>query len=81
VTDRRALAPGERSTVWDALVAAPGGIGGHGEGFTGAKPAAFTAWVLELLDWHEGDHLEDLFPGSGAVTAAARCRQPELALT
>ena len=38
-------------------------------GVMGAKPPAFTRWVLDLLGWQRGDTLVDLFPGSGAVTA------------
>lgn len=37
---------------------------------TGQKPAAFCAWVFGLLGAAPGDTLEDLFPGSGAVTRA-----------
>ena len=76
VTDRRGIAPGERSTVRDALIASPNlawkeraGSGG------GAKPEAFVRWLLELLDWQPGDVLADLFPGSGAVTRHADAEQ------
>lgn len=38
----------------------------------GAKPAAWTRWVLDCLDYDpEVDELHDLFPGSGMVAAAA----------
>jgi hypothetical protein len=37
---------------------------------TGTKPAAFCRWVFELLGAAPGDTLDDLFPGSGAVTRA-----------
>lgn len=41
-------------------------------GFLGAKPAKWTRWVLGLLGYDSGrDELTDLFPGSGAVSAAA----------
>lgn len=36
----------------------------------GAKPAAFCRWVFTLLGAAPGDTLDDLFPGSGAVTRA-----------
>lgn len=36
----------------------------------GAKPAAFCRWVFDLLGALAGDTLDDLFPGSGAVTRA-----------
>jgi hypothetical protein len=37
---------------------------------TGTKPAAFCRWVFGLLGAEPGDTLDDLFPGSGAVTRA-----------
>lgn len=41
-------------------------------GFAGAKPAPWTRWVLDALGYDpSADELHDLFPGSGAVTAAA----------
>lgn len=36
----------------------------------GAKPAAFCRWMFDLLGAAPGDVLDDLFPGSGAVTRA-----------
>ena len=39
-------------------------------GFVGAKPDAFTHWILDLLGVRPSDEFVDLFPGSGAVTAA-----------
>ena len=36
----------------------------------GTKPAAFCRWVFGLLGAAPGDTLDDLFPGSGAVTRA-----------
>jgi hypothetical protein len=36
----------------------------------GAKPAAFCRWLFDLLGALPGDHFEDLFPGSSAVTRA-----------
>ncbi|WP_157249715.1 hypothetical protein [Nonomuraea typhae] len=36
----------------------------------GAKPAAFCRWVFDLLGAQAGDSLDDLFPGSGAVSRA-----------
>lgn len=35
----------------------------------GKKPAGFSRWVFALLGALPGDHLDDLFPGTGAVTA------------
>jgi hypothetical protein len=37
-------------------------------GFTGAKPEAFTRWLLVLLGAVAADEIVDLFIGSGAVT-------------
>ncbi|MGH3235383.1 MAG: hypothetical protein ACRDOU_30215 [Streptosporangiaceae bacterium] len=37
---------------------------------TGAKPAAVCRWIFDLLGAMPGDSLDDLFPGSGAVTRA-----------
>ena len=37
------------------------------KGLTGAKPAAFCAWVLDGLGWQPGDTLDDLFPGTGIM--------------
>ncbi len=56
-----------RGQVSDHLTApAPGG------GFAGAKPASWTRWVLDALDYRpDVDTLVDLFPGSGAVSTAA----------
>ena len=39
-------------------------------GLTGAKPEAVCRWVFDLLGMVPEDEMVDLFPGSGAVTAA-----------
>lgn len=40
-------------------------------GFAGAKPPQWTRWVLDLLGYDaETDTVDDLFPGSGSVSAA-----------
>ena len=40
-----------------------------GQNFMGAKPSAWTRWVLDMLGYDpEQDTVHDLFPGSGAVT-------------
>ena len=41
-------------------------------GFAGAKPAAWTRWVLDILGYQDGDEVADIFPGSGAVDAEVR---------
>lgn len=61
---RRRLVRGGSSR--DALVASQ-----KPSGFLGSKPKEWTLWVLELLGYDsQSDTVEDLFPGSGAVTAA-----------
>ena len=41
-------------------------------GFVGAKPGAWTRWVLDGLSYDpDADTLVDLFPGSGAVGTAS----------
>ena len=44
---------------------------------TGAKPAAFAAWVFELLGARNGDEFTDLYPGSGGVARAWRYASTE----
>jgi len=39
-------------------------------GLIGGKPRAFCMWVFSLLNAQPSDTLDDLFPGTGAVTAA-----------
>lgn len=39
-------------------------------GLSGAKPAAFCHWLFEALGAERGDEFSDLFPGTGAVSAA-----------
>lgn len=41
-------------------------------GFPGAKPAAVTWWIFDWLNMERADEFVDLFPGSGAVSAAYR---------
>ena len=36
----------------------------------GMKPPAFSEWIFEMLGAAPGDSLDDLFPGSGAVSIA-----------
>jgi hypothetical protein len=42
----------------------------HPGALPGMKPAAFCEWMFRLLGASRGDHLDDLFPGSGAVERA-----------
>lgn len=39
-------------------------------GLSGVKPDAVCRWAFEVLGMEPADDLEDLFPGSGAVTRA-----------
>jgi len=41
-------------------------------GLTGAKPREFCRWIFEILNIQPGDEFIDLFPGTGAVSAAYR---------
>jgi hypothetical protein len=47
-------------------------------GLTGAKPHAFGRWLMDLLNVQPGDQVDDLFPGTGAISAAIaeRLRAP-----
>ena len=44
------------------------------KGLTGAKPAAFCTWVLDLLNVQPGDQVFDLFPGTGIMSHVAVLR-------
>jgi hypothetical protein len=37
------------------------------KGLTGAKPPKVVRWLLEVVGMDVDDHLDDLFPGTGAV--------------
>jgi len=37
------------------------------KGLTGAKPAAFCRWVLDLMGYTDGDEVDDIFPGTGVM--------------
>lgn len=65
---RRAVGTGQR--IPD-LLSAPHPM----SGFVGSKPAAWTSWVLDLLGYDPTvDEVDDIFPGSGAVTNAVEGR-------
>lgn len=40
------------------------------KGLTGAKPREFCRWIFDLLGATQGDEFDDLYPGTGAVSAA-----------
>lgn len=67
--ERRARSSGRVSNVLSAD--APSGR--HGvQSFVGSKPPEWTRWVLDALAYDpDTDELDDLFPGSGRVSAAA----------
>ena len=50
-------------------------------GMVGAKPDAFCYWLFSVWNAGPGDELVDMFPGSGAVTAAWRVYFAQPALT
>jgi hypothetical protein len=64
----RQLVSGQRRADW--LVCGVGPLGSLPGRVIGAKPAAMRRWIFTLLDAAPGDTLDDLFPGSGAVSRA-----------
>ena len=58
-----------RPGTHDALIAR-GKFRAHPNYMIGSKPPAYATWLFQLLDAASGDTLDDLFPGSGAVTRA-----------
>jgi hypothetical protein len=50
---------------------------GARDGIIGGKPRDFCRWVFDLLGAERGDTLDDIFPGTGAVTSAWREFQGE----
>jgi hypothetical protein len=47
-------------------------------GVHGAKPEAFCYWLFGLLGLEAGDQMDDLYPGSGAITSAWQRYQRQL---
>ena len=45
------------------------------KGLKGAKPEGFNQWVLDILNYRDGDTLDDLFPGTSGM-AGALTRRP-----
>jgi hypothetical protein len=45
-----------------------------GMGFAGRKPLAFCNWVLNLMQYKNGDELHDLFPGTNGMAEAIASR-------
>jgi len=63
--DRKGWKSGKR--IKDHLIANP-----KQNGFVGAKPEAWTHWVLDALGYQNGDQVIDMFGGSGAVEDAIK---------
>jgi hypothetical protein len=42
------------------------------KGLVGAKPLAFNLWILDLLNYKDGDTLDDIFVGSGSMAEAIK---------
>lgn len=45
------------------------------KGLTGAKPLKFCLWLLDLLNFQDGDEMVDLFPGTGVMGEAVLARR------
>jgi hypothetical protein len=72
------------ATSWEpVIVRVPNGRKGHDSGvrmkdhlianptldsFRGSKPKEWTTWVLDAMGYRDGDIVDDLFYGSGAIT-------------
>ena len=39
----------------------------QGQNLKGAKPEKFCRWIVDLLNFQDGDTLDDLFPGTGVM--------------
>jgi hypothetical protein len=44
------------------------------KGLVGAKPLAFNSWILDLLNYQDGDILDDMFPGTNGMYEAITLR-------
>jgi hypothetical protein len=49
-------------------------------GLTGVKPDAVCRWLFEVMGMERDDELDDLYPGSGAVTRAWEAWRAQLSL-
>lgn len=47
------------------------------KGLVGAKPEKVCQWILDLLNFREGDELVDLYPGTGVMGRVAEIRSVE----
>lgn len=65
IPDGRWTARGGIGVTPDVLIAPK-----QNDGFAGKKPDQWTRWVLDALSYNEDtDTVDDLFPGSGSVSA------------
>ena len=46
------------------------GVPTRKKGLPGAKSDAFNDWILDLLNYKEGDQVDDLFPGTRGMERA-----------
>jgi hypothetical protein len=46
------------------------GVASKRKGLPGAKPDYFNDWILNLLNYQQGDELIDLFPGTNGMAEA-----------
>lgn len=51
------------------------------KGLPGAKPLTFNNWVLDLLNYQEGDVIDDLFPGTHGLAEAIELRHASKAIS
>jgi hypothetical protein len=42
------------------------------KGLVGAKPPEFCEWILQVLNFQDGDELDDLYPGTFAMALAIK---------
>lgn len=53
---------------------------GADHGFNGSKPRAVCDWIFRCMNLNRADVLDDLFPGTGAVSAAWQAWRSQLSL-
>ena len=51
------------------------GVATKRKGLPGAKPDYFNDWILDLLNYQDGDTLDDLFPGTNGMFEALQRRK------
>lgn len=48
------------------------GVATKRKGLPGAKPDYFNDWILSLLNYQQGDIIDDLFPGTNSMAEAVK---------